>query len=237
MAYEENTASKIFSTKLTANDSTAQEPLGTVRELADGRKFRYVKMTDGALALGQLTIPADTVTVTNATSADGTGPDGATTTIITDADATWTNDAYIGYYFEVATNMTGSTEPIKVVGNTATTLTLEKQISTALASGGTDDGQIIAPKSVVQISPVTTPDGVCSGAGIGTITEDYYGWVQTSGYACLIGDTITEGVAVSKGGNAEGEALEVGAANDMTIGVCVATSGTSEYFLAELNID
>lgn len=235
--YEENTPSKIFSTKLTANDSTAQEPLGTVRELADGRKFRYVKMTDGDLALGQLTIPADTVTVTDATSANGVGPDGATTTIITDADATWTPDAYIGYYFEVATGGTGSTEPIKVVGNTATTLTLEKQITTALASGGTDDGQILAPKSVVQISPTTTPDGVACGAGIGTITQNYYGWVQIKGYGCLIGDAITEGESVTKGGNAAGEALAAADVDDTVVGVCIATSGTSEHFLAELYMD
>ena len=137
--YEENTPSKIFTTKLTANDATAQEPLGIIRELADGRKFRYVQMTGSALALGKLIMPATKVTVTDVSVGSTTnGPDGATTTLITDADAAWTVDAYIGWYFQVKTGGSGSKEPIKIVGNTKTTLTLEKQLTTTVAA--LDDG-------------------------------------------------------------------------------------------------
>src|SRR3990167_4644298 len=111
MAYQEFRPPTLWQTKITANDATAQEFIGAVRELADGRKYRYVKMTGGALALGKLVKPAAVVSVTNMTSANGTGPDGATTTLITDADLAATADLYKDYYFQLATAMTGSTEP------------------------------------------------------------------------------------------------------------------------------
>ena len=117
MAYQTNQVGKLWKTLLTANDSTAQEEPGAVRELADGRKFRYIKMTGSALALGYLVMPATKVACTNVTSATVGG-----TTVITDADATWTPNAYVGWYYANLTAMTGSAECIKVVGNTATTL-------------------------------------------------------------------------------------------------------------------
>ena len=237
MAYQEQDAyGKIWSTKLTANDSTAKETLGAIRELADGRRFRYMRMTGSAGALGKLVMPATKVTVTNATSANGTGPDGATTTIITDSDATWTTDAYVGWYFQLATAMTGSTEPIKIVGNTATTLTLEKQITTALATGGTDDGEILAGTAAGILSTTSDLDIPITGVGIGTITENYYGWFQISGIAAVYSDAITEGSAVSSGGDAAGKAVARAGADDNYIGVCVAASGTGEYSLVDLCI-
>lgn len=236
MAYQTNDVYGIWSTELTANDSTAKETLGAIRQLADGRRFRYVKMTGSAGALGKLLMPATKVAVTNATSANGTGPDGATTTIITDSDAAWTADAYVGWYYQTATAMTGSTEPIRIVGNTATTLTLEKQITTALASAGTDDGEILACTSAGILSTASDLDIPIIGVGIGTITENYYGWVQVAGPAAVYSDAITEGLAVSSGGDAAGKAVARAGADDNYIGVCIAASGTGEYSTVDLCI-
>ncbi len=240
MAYQETDArGRLWQTKLTANDATpieGAEKLGAIRELGDGRRFRYVRMTGGAGSLGQVLMPATLVTVTDATSASGVGPDGATTTIITDADATWTADAYINWYFELATSMTGSTEPIKIVGNTATTLTLEKSIATALASGGTDDGEIIAGNA----AGISTTSGdlnvLTVGVCIGTITQNYYGWVQVAGIAAVQSDALSEGATVSPGGNAGGDAIDYNAAGDTIIGICVAASGTNENGMVDLKI-
>ena len=237
MSYQEQGASSIFSTKLTANDSTAQEALGGLRELADGRRYRYVQMTGSAAALGQVLMPATKVAVTNATSADGTGPDGATTTIITDSDASWTSDAYKGWYYQTATSMTGSTEPIKIVGNTATTLTLEKSITTALTSAGTDDGEILAGTAAGILSTAGDLDIACVGVAVGTITEDYYGWVQTAGPAAVLSHAITEGESICPGGAAAGEAIAAdNDADNNVIGVCIAASGTDEFSFADLRI-
>ena len=239
MSYQEQGASSIFSTKLTANDSTAQEALGGLRELADGRRYRYVQMTGSAAALGQVLMPATKVAVTNATSADGTGPDGATTTIITDSDASWTSDAYKGWYYQTATSMTGSTEPIKIVGNTATTLTLEKSITTALTSAGTDDGTLQAPRAVVQKNSADDLTAVLCGVGIGTITENYYGWIQTRGYAAVISTAaLVDGEVCSSGGaTTAGQAVVRAGATENILGVTVRAGGTDDFQLVDLLVD
>ena len=240
MAYQEADArGRLWQTKLTANDSTpveGAEKLGAIREIADGRRFRYVKMTGGAGSLGLLLMEATKVTVTDATSASGVGPDGATTTIITDSDATWTVDAYINWYFQLATSMTGSTEPIKIVGNTATTLTLEKSIATALAAGGTDDGEILAGTAAGIGTTSGDLDTAVIGACIGTLTQNYYGWVQVAGIGAMLSDAITEGLAVSSGGNATGHGIARAGVDDNYIGVCIAASGTDENCLVNFSI-
>jgi len=239
MAYQENAASSVFATKLTANDSTAKEALGAIRELVDGRKYRYVKMTGGALAQGKLVRPAAVTAITNLTSATGKGPDGADTTIITDADGAMTTDQYVGYYFQVATGMTGSTEAIKIVANTATTLTLEKSIGTALTALGTDDGEIIPPKGVVRLTAVTTPSQNTSGVGIGTITENYYGWVQFKGEGNVIcSSAVTEGYPITPGGaSVTGQAMVgTSAATDEVIGYVRAAAGSNEMAMVDLCI-
>lgn len=240
MAYQETDAKgRIWNTKITANDSTPREgaeKLGAIREFGDGRRFRYVKMTGGACENGLLLMEATKVTVTDATSASGVGPDGATTTIITDADGSFTVDAYIGWYFQLATSMTGSTEPIKIVGNSATTLTLERTIATALDSGGTDDGEIIAGTAAGIGTTSGDLDTAVIGVGIGTITQNFYGWVQVSGIGGMLSDAITEGLAVSSGGNATGHGIARAGADDNYIGVCIAASGTDEICLVNFNI-
>lgn len=238
MAYQENDAyGKLWVTKLTDNDITPKETLGSLRELADGRKFRYLQMTGTNCALGEVLMPATKVAVANATSADGVGPDGATTTIITDSGAGWTVDAYVGWYFKVVTSMTGSNEPLKIVGNSEDTLTLEKSIVDDLTGAGTDDGEILAGNSagILATSGGTNPLP-CVGVCIGVLTQDYYGWVQVRGPAAVLSDLITEGVTVSLGGTVAGKALATGGHDDDTIGICVAASGDDECGFVDLRI-
>jgi hypothetical protein len=239
MAFQEKDINgRLQSTKLTSNDSTAKEVLGTIRRLIDGRAFRYVKMTGGALAQGKIVKNAASVAITDLTSADGVGPDGATTTIITDSNASWTPDAYIGYYFKVDTGGTGSEEAIKIVGNTATTLTLERSIGTDLASGGTDDGEIIPSASVVIITAVDDASQPVSGVGIGTITENYFGWVQIKGMGNVLATTaLTETQPVTAGGaTTTGQAADGSAATDVVIGTTIAAGSNNAFQAVMLNI-
>jgi hypothetical protein len=239
MAYQTTDArGRVWQTLLTANDSTCvegTENLGATRELSDGRRFRYIKMTGADGSLGEVLMPATKVAVTGVSAGSTTtGPDGATTTLITDADATWTTDAYIGWYFQVVTGGTGSTEPLKIVGNTKTTLTLEKSLATPVILN--DDGEILAGN----VAGVSTTSGDLSmptvGVCIGTITENYYGWVQTGGVAAVQSDAITEFVTVSPGGNAGGDAVAYNAAGDNIIGICMAASGTDQNCMVDLKI-
>jgi len=239
MAYQETDAlGQIWQTKITANDSTPVEgaqKLGAIRQMADGRRYRYVRMTGSACTLGSILMPATLVTVTDV-SAGGTttGPDGATTTLITDADASWTADAYINWYFQVATGGTGSQEPIKIVGNTATTLTLEKSIATTVIAG--DDGEILAGTAAGILSTANDLDVAVVGVCIGTLTENYYGWVQVAGPAAVMSDAISEGDGVCPGGNAAGQGIASGDYTDNTIGVAIAASGTNQNGFVDLRI-
>ena len=240
MAYQETDArGRLWQTKLTANDLTpieGAEKLGAIRELGDGRRFRYIRMTGGNCALGTVLMPATLVTVTDVSAAGTTvGPDGATTTLITDADATWTNDAYINWYFQVATAGTGSQEPIKIVGNTKTTLTLEKSITTTVVAG--DDGEILAGTGAGVISSSGDLDIACVGVGIGTITQNYYGWVQVGGPGGILGDSFAEGESICPGGNADGQAIVCdNDADNNVIAVCIAASGDNEVQFVDFRI-
>ena len=98
---------KLWNTTLDANDSSAMETIGAIRKLEDGRTFRYVQMTGQAITAGLLVKPAAVVSITNLTS-------DTAKKVITDSGATWTPNAYVGYYFKVLVSMTGSEEAIKI---------------------------------------------------------------------------------------------------------------------------
>ena len=242
MAYQEQDAcGRLWETKLTTNDSTPVEgagKLGAVRVLGDGRAYRYMKMTGTDGLLGNTYMPATLVSVTDATAASGTGPDGATTTIITDSDAAFTVDAYINWYFKVTTAMTGTEEALKIVGNSATTLTLEKSITTTLAAGGTDDGEILAGNATGMLSTASDSGVSILGIGIGTLTENYYGWVQVRGIGSVISTAaLTEGASFSSGGaTTAGQAADRAGADDNYLGVTIAAGGTNDYQLVDIKI-
>jgi hypothetical protein len=106
-----------------------------------------------------------------------------------------------------------------------------------MAAGGTDDGEIIAPIYVAAIATASNLSQPCSGVGIGTLTQNYYGWLQTRGYAGVLGDTLTEGYSINPGGNANGQAaINTTNSFERTIGYCVATSGDNEMALCMLSI-
>jgi len=221
---------KLWNTTLDANDSSAKETIGAIRRLEDGRTFRYVQMTVTALSEGLLVKPAAVTAITNLTS-------DTAKKVITDADATWTTNAYVGYYFKVNVSMTGSEEPRKIVANTATTLTLEKALTTGLASGGTDDGEIIPPPGVVVVAAVSDQSQPVCGVGIGTISIGYYGWVQIKGFGSVVGSNLTETQPITPGGATAGYALDGAAATDVVVGTCIAgSSGTGKPQLVMLNI-
>jgi hypothetical protein len=220
-----------WKTGLDANDSTAQETLGAIRMLEDGRKFRYVKMTGAACTEGMVLVPAAVVSISSA----ATGGAAATDNVVTVTGATYTTNAYIGYYFKVATGGTGSEEARKIIANTATTLTLERPLGTAASS---DSAEIIAPKGVVVKCTASDLDITCSGIAWGPITQDYFGWIQISGYATVISTSaLTEGQMTSTGGaTTAGCAADYAAANDDYIGTCVAAGTATGFQLVNLAI-
>ena len=221
---------KLWNTTLDANDSTAQETIGAIRKLEDGRTYRYVKMTGQAITAGLLVKPAAVVSITNLTS-------DTAKKVITDSDAAWTANAYVGYYFKVLVSMTGSEEAIKIVANTVNTLTLERALTTGLTALGTDDAEIIAPPGVVVIAAISDQSQPVSGVAIGAITQNYYGWVQIKGFGNVVGTNLTETQPITPGGATAGYALDGAAATDVVVGTVIAgSSGTGKPQLVMLNI-
>ncbi len=222
---------QLWNTDLLANDSTAQEVIGAIRVLEDGRKFRYVKMTGAAATEGMVLVPAAVVAITTA----ATGGAAATSNVVTVASAAYTANAYVGYYFKVNTAGTGSEEARKIVANTVDTLTLERPLGTAASS---DSAEIIAPLGVARKCTASDLDIPVSGISIGAITQNYYGWAQISGFANVLATTaLTEGSMVSSGGaTTAGQAADYAAANDDYIGTAVAAGGNNNFQLVQLSI-
>lgn len=225
-------AFKLWNTQLDANDSSAQETLGAIRRLQDGRAYRYVQITGGAAVEGRIFKPAAVVAITSA----ATGGSSSESNVVTVSGASYTTNAYVGYYFQSATSGTGSVTPRKIVANTATTLTLEKALVTACSS---DSGEIVPGPGVVVAATASDLDQPISGVAQGTITTNYYGWIQIKGYGSLLATSaLTEGDACSPGGaTTAGQAADRAGADDVTIGTCVAASGANECQLAWLSIN
>lgn len=241
MAYQDQgVGSRLWQTLITANDATPTEGaecLGVIREFTDGRAFRYVRAVGAAVALGKLQMSATKATVTDVSvGSTVNGPDGAVTTLITDADATWTADQYINWYFKVDTNKTGSEEAIKIVGNTVITLTLEKQLTTTVAAD--DDGEILSGNAACVVSTASGITLPILGCGIGTITTNYYGWIQVRGIGSVISTSaLTEGDNFSSGGvTTTGQAADRATADDNNLGTCIAAGGSDDFQLVNFKI-
>ena len=75
------------------------------------------------------------------------------------------------------------------------------------------------------------------GVGIGTITENYWGWVQKDGIGAVVGDTLTENESISPGGNASGQAIvSTNDSDNVIIGNVIATAGNNEPATCQLHI-
>jgi len=222
---------QLWKTMLDANDSSACETIGAVRMLEDGRRFRYVQITGGAAVEGRIFMPAAVTAITSA----ATGGSSSESNVVTVSGASYTTNAYVGYYYQTATGGTGSTEPRKIVANTATTLTLEKPVATAASA---DSAEIIPPPGIVVANTASDLDLPVSGVAQNAITQNYYGWIQTRGFASVLATAaITEGLEISPGGaTTAGQAVARGGADDVTIGICVAAAGANECFLGWLSI-
>jgi len=149
-------------------------PLGYPFMTPDGRKFRYMQMTGGALAEGQSVTPAAGVGV-DVVDSDSTGK------IVTKtAGFGATINLYKGYNMTVDDG-TGAGQTRRVVGSDPNNLYLERALTTALTTAGTSDVTLWNPFIVI-ITPITTKTTRVIGVGISTLTEDFFGFVQVGGF-------------------------------------------------------
>jgi len=185
--------------------STQQGPVGAMRELADGRRFRYAYFAS-ATAAGLLVsqdVSATAVVETDniATAADA----GATKVTLTDSGTlgSATADQYAGGYLHT-TDDSGEGYTYRIRGNTAASsnavdFTLYDGLVVAItASGGTNPTDVAITGSLYgNVHGATAgTDYIISGVTNRVMQANYYGWVQTRGICTILADIPSGSIAI-----------------------------------------
>ena len=199
-------------------------PLGAIADSRDGRRFRYVKdggsgLTKATMCQASVPIVGNTEVVnTNGTAAvagDKIITIGTTTTIAKDAlidgyllcvDVT---AAILGDMYLIKSNTAG-TEPRLEIADTG-------GIRTAIPTAAELTVMKNKFRDVITV-PAAAATAVRVGVSLVDFTADYFGWVQTRGYAALLVDANTLVV-----GNPAGETTTAGVAGGVGV---IAGDGT-----------
>lgn len=217
-----------------SNSSTKLATIGSYRESADGRGWRYCKVGATALVPGKVYQSA-ALDATNQTVSGGFAVAAAAigdTAITTSTTGTIGADDLADGYMSVDVTP-GQGQLYRIKSNAAATtaaysVTLADPIRVALTTGS----NVIFtkhPYDSVIVEP-GTPTGVICGVASHVVTAAYYGWIQTFGVASvLFTGTGAAGKAVGSlsGGTAGSSAPAIAATN--ILGYNVATTITGEY--------
>ena len=191
---------------LSANDSTAKFPLGTRVTDVYGDEFIYVSNGEASTALsrGKVVMPEAAVD-TDTWSSD------TDKLVLTDTGA-MTAGAYAGWLAYV-NDGTGEGQLRRIKTNSVYTLTLEEALTTSLSVSDSD--LLIFQPYLVNLATASTqvpPIGVA----VGAITAAYYGWVQTSGIAEVLGGgALVAGKYVKLADDTAGQVLVAADGNDL----------------------
>ncbi|MFA5135544.1 MAG: hypothetical protein WC505_07210 [Patescibacteria group bacterium] len=196
--------------------ATQKASLGAVIDV-NGSKYMYVRAVGTITANQALGRAVAEVTKANDVAS-------STTTSVVFTTANLTANAHRGDWLCVYGG-TGRGDKVRIADNTASTLTLEDALATAL--GATSDIVIVSQYAVAPLNATyVIPVGVSNIA----VTDDYYFWMQVSGIGlCNVDDSdtaITGGQAVIAGTDA-GKIQGSGATafSAATLGIGIADAG------------
>lgn len=215
------------------------ETLGAVGATADGRKFVYASFG------GTSTIPAGTLVVSPAVSANSTGlaiastnttvqlSAGSKSLIVTNGSTAVTQDQFADGFVEVL--WSGGSFAVRINGNTAAgnagaiTLSLQDPLSntTALVPGTDTVNLTVSPFNLVNSSTtVSNPAGVTVVSVPNTSSVSNFGWVQVGGHSIVAGSG-TKGEPVTQSTGTAGNVVVVSAATNATVGIAKETGTTT----------
>ncbi|GAH44659.1 unnamed protein product [marine sediment metagenome] len=208
--------------------ATQEADLGRFVDFQDGRRFRYCKCnSEAGITRGHMCSAAALDGNANLViqTSMATQPAGETEievllsasvaahlfrdgflTIETDAGA----GASDGYIYRIKDNTAGG-----LTVATPCKLILSDPLQVALTANSTLSLTVNKYQDVV-VTPTIGETASPIGVPLIDITESYYFWAQTRGYAALMADTTTAAAA--------GESVSIGAAD----GVCIKSTGTTE---------
>jgi len=215
------------------------ETLGAVGVTADGRKFVYSSFG------GTATIPAGTLVVASALSANSSGlalsstnlasqlVSGSRSLVVTNGATAVTQDQFADGFVEVL--WSGGSFAVRVNGNSAAAagaaLTLSLQDPLANSSAlvvGTDTVNLTASPyaNVNSSATAANPAGVTYVSVPNTATVSNFGWVQVAGHAVVAGSG-TKGQPVVQNTTTAGNVVVASAATQAVVGVAKETGTTT----------
>ena len=170
---------------LESNDASAKMKLGTLRQDDEGNIYKYVRANE-ALARGDCVTPIakgawDSTVVMNGASAVGD-----TELNIDTNTSAFTKNEFAGYFVSQAT-ATGLGKAYQIKSHPAIdassecAVVLENPCEEIIADGGV---LLIFNPNLVELIDADTE--VITGVAIGTITADYYGWIQVAGHVMAV---------------------------------------------------
>ena len=225
--------------------STVQkEEIGTLRILADGRKYRYVQAGTGGLAPGKAA--AGSVAVANHINlaVPAASEIGALQLSITVGATAVTADQYLNGYLQI-NDATGEGYQYKIVGNTAcdasgtTVVMLEEAIRVALVASTSEVSLI--PNPYAGAVHTTVEESLPVGVACHTVAASSYGWVQSGGPAvALVAGTPAVGTMLTLSATS-GALAAMAATLDVDMPTCAIAYGTvgvaGEYKPVFLKLD
>jgi len=217
-----------FSQGIHEQSSTQKEKLGTLRVLADGRKFRYAKAGGTALAIG---IPTQSAAAeaNHINKQCAAAAIGSTVVFVTVGATAVTEDQYKDGWLMV-NDGTGQYCMYPVLGNSAcagsgtTTVVLAEPIRVALVGSGTSEVSLI-PNAFYGVV-VGAANGHFAGVPPIDVTANYYYWSQTGGMCCALNtNAVAVGSEVALGA---GKFVLATAYTTEVCGTVVATAGVTD---------
>lgn len=183
---------------LLANDSTAKEEIGIERQDVDGNVYKYIKANE-ALAIGQSVVAVAETTWDSAVLDEASSSGDTEIDVDTKAAAVTANqfkDYYIG---QAAASGKGMFHKIKYHEAALATASFNVTFETAIAEafGNGVALRVYAPW-LMELTDALTE--MVHGIAIGTITTDYYGWIQIGGFcrAVLCGHSTSTATVINE---------------------------------------
>lgn len=234
--------SQISNVATTVPYNTGTPQLGVRAVTGDGREFRYIQAGATNLVVGKLYATAAQVAnhhrlVTAAASI------GATSVTVTLGGTAATANQYLGGWLIVETDSGGTPGyQYQIAGNPAQATTTGTLVVTL------NDPLIVAITAAATCSLIpNTYSGViisaaaATGSPVGSAiiatTASYYGWIQSTGAACVLSDgAIVVGVAAVKSSSVAG-ALAGLSSTLAPVGVAMETTADASYGMFNLSIN
>lgn len=224
-----------------AISATKEMRLGTFAETADGRKYRYALAGGTTLAPGKVVVAATVDSNVSNVTVAATVAAGVKKVVI-DAGGAIAGNAYADGYLAI-NDATGEGHNYSVRGNSTTsgaaelTVYLNDPVKSGLTVDVSEATLTKNPWADVVISATDQLD-MAVGVPSVSITNAYYGWVQTHGVCAVLADeAIAIGQQLVIGTGVAGAVEAQDLVGEQVIGTALVAGVDTEYRQVYLTID